>query len=70
MLTDQKHDESIHAFKKKVQSYATLVEVHYLEEKYNSCMIFKHTDCHFTSGLPTLIKTLARQVKNDEAFIT
>lgn len=72
MLIDQKQDELvILAFKERegVQFYATLVEVHYLEERDNSCTIFKHRDYYITSGLPTVSKTLARQPKNDEAFI-
>lgn len=52
MFTDPKHNELILAFKKKVQSYVALVEVHYLEEEDDDCIIFKG-GLENTSGLPT-----------------
>lgn len=68
MLIDQKHNELITALK-KMQSYATLVEVHLEEKGNNSCTIFKSRSYHITSGLPTLSKTLARQLKYHETLI-
>lgn len=47
-----------------------LWKAHYSEEKDNSCTIFKDRDWSITPGLSTLSKTLARQLKNDEASIT